>query len=175
MQGAAEALEPHRDDDLSARDGASWRIAGTTSTTSWAKPPALTAARLALARAAQIVLRNGLALLGISAPERMWTGIHHVTQDGPMQAGLMTVLVVGSVALDSVETPFGSADDVIGGSADYFASAALATSRPCSSSASSATIIPSTNSKPLAARGVDLAGLEQAQWRVLSLARALPA
>ena len=28
----------------------------------------------------------------------------------------MTVLVVGSVALDSVETPFGKADDVLGGS-----------------------------------------------------------
>ncbi len=28
-------------------------------------------ARLVLARAAQIVIRNGLALLGISAPERM--------------------------------------------------------------------------------------------------------
>ena len=29
----------------------------------------------------------------------------------------MTVLVVGSVALDSVETPFGKADNVLGGSA----------------------------------------------------------
>ena len=28
-------------------------------------------ARLVLARAAQIVLRNGLAILGITAPERM--------------------------------------------------------------------------------------------------------
>ena len=33
--------------------------------------PALTDARLVLARATQIVLRNGLTLLGISAPERM--------------------------------------------------------------------------------------------------------
>jgi arginyl-tRNA synthetase len=33
--------------------------------------PDLTAARLTLARAAQIVLGNGLALLGISAPDRM--------------------------------------------------------------------------------------------------------
>jgi arginyl-tRNA synthetase len=31
----------------------------------------VTRARLLLARAAQIVLRNGLAMLGISAPERM--------------------------------------------------------------------------------------------------------
>jgi arginyl-tRNA synthetase len=33
--------------------------------------PALRNARLALARAVQIVLRNGLTLLGISAPTRM--------------------------------------------------------------------------------------------------------
>ena len=36
----------------------------------------------------------------------------------------MSILVVGSVALDSVETPFGSADRVIGGSAVFFAAAA---------------------------------------------------
>jgi arginyl-tRNA synthetase len=34
-------------------------------------PPGVRAARLVLARAAQIVLRNGLTILGISAPERM--------------------------------------------------------------------------------------------------------
>lgn len=32
----------------------------------------------------------------------------------------MSVLVVGSVALDSVKTPFGSHDDLLGGSATYF-------------------------------------------------------
>ena len=36
----------------------------------------------------------------------------------------MSILVVGSVALDSVETPFGSADRVIGGSAVFFSAAA---------------------------------------------------
>jgi sugar/nucleoside kinase (ribokinase family) len=36
----------------------------------------------------------------------------------------MSILVVGSVALDSVETPFGSADRVIGGSAVFFTAAA---------------------------------------------------
>jgi sugar/nucleoside kinase (ribokinase family) len=36
----------------------------------------------------------------------------------------MSVLVVGSVALDSVETPFGKREDVLGGSATYFAAAA---------------------------------------------------
>ena len=35
----------------------------------------------------------------------------------------MSILVVGSVALDSVETPFGSADRVIGGSAVFFTAA----------------------------------------------------
>src|SRR3990172_2666007 len=36
----------------------------------------------------------------------------------------MSILVVGSVALDSVRTPFGSAKEVLGGSATYFSAAA---------------------------------------------------
>ena len=32
----------------------------------------------------------------------------------------MPLLAVGSVALDSLETPFGRRDDVLGGSASYF-------------------------------------------------------
>ena len=36
----------------------------------------------------------------------------------------MSLLVVGSVALDSIETPFGSRDESLGGSATYFAAAA---------------------------------------------------
>lgn len=36
----------------------------------------------------------------------------------------MSVLVVGSVALDSVETPFGRADEVLGGSATFFSASA---------------------------------------------------
>jgi sugar/nucleoside kinase (ribokinase family) len=36
----------------------------------------------------------------------------------------MSILVVGSVAFDSVETPFGRADNVLGGSATYFSTAA---------------------------------------------------
>ena len=36
----------------------------------------------------------------------------------------MSILCVGSVALDSVETPFGKADRVVGGSAVYFSAAA---------------------------------------------------
>ena len=36
----------------------------------------------------------------------------------------MSILVVGSAALDTVETPFGSVEDVLGGSAIYFSAAA---------------------------------------------------
>src|SRR5215208_6183778 len=36
----------------------------------------------------------------------------------------MSLLVVGSVALDSVETPFGRADDVLGGSGTFFSASA---------------------------------------------------
>lgn len=36
----------------------------------------------------------------------------------------MSILVVGSVAFDSVETPFGVVDNVLGGSATYFSTAA---------------------------------------------------
>jgi sugar/nucleoside kinase (ribokinase family) len=81
----------------------------------------------------------------------------------------MTVLVVGSVALDSVETPFGKADDVLGGSATYFASAASLLT-PVQLVGVVGNDYPMDKLKPLAARGVDLAGLEHAdgesfRWR----------
>jgi sugar/nucleoside kinase (ribokinase family) len=81
----------------------------------------------------------------------------------------MTVLVVGSVALDTVETPFGRADRVVGGSATYFASAACQLT-----SVQMVGVVgddyPVDKLEPLAARGVDLAGLEHApgesfHWR----------
>lgn len=81
----------------------------------------------------------------------------------------MSVLVVGSVALDSVETPFGKADEVLGGSANYFAASA--------SHQTSVQMVgvvgsdyPVEKLEPLKARGVDLAGVERAEgesfrWR----------
>ncbi len=81
----------------------------------------------------------------------------------------MSVLVVGSVALDSVETPFGKADDVLGGSGTYF-----------SASASHLTDVqlvgvvgndyPIAKLRELEKRNVDLSGIEQAdgasfRWR----------
>jgi sugar/nucleoside kinase (ribokinase family) len=86
-----------------------------------------------------------------------------------MQDGPMTVLVVGSVALDSVETPFGRAENVIGGSATYFASAASHFA-PVQLVGIVGDDYPVDKLQPLAAHGVDLSGLEQApgesfRWR----------
>ena len=82
---------------------------------------------------------------------------------------MTAVLVVGSVALDSVETPFGKIEDAVGGSGTFF-----------SASASHLTKVnlvgvvgndyPLEKLEPLRARGVDLAGLTQAdgasfRWR----------
>ncbi len=81
----------------------------------------------------------------------------------------MSILVVGSIALDSVETPFGKAEDVLGGSAVFF-----------SASAGHLTDVqlvgvvgndfPMDRLRPLESRNVDLSGIEQAdgssfRWR----------
>lgn len=79
------------------------------------------------------------------------------------------VLVVGSVALDSVETPFGKADEVLGGSGTYFSSSASHFT-PVQLVGVVGDDYPVEKLEPLAARGVDLAGLEKAEgtsfrWR----------
>ena len=70
VQGASDALEPHRIatylHDLAGKTHLWYHKAHVLN-----EPEAITKARLVLARASQIVLRNGLALLGITAPERM--------------------------------------------------------------------------------------------------------
>ena len=81
----------------------------------------------------------------------------------------MTILAVGSVALDSVETPFGRADNVIGGSATFFAAAASHFARVQLVGVVGSDY-PLDQLAPLAERGVDLAGLERAEgesfrWR----------
>lgn len=70
LAGAAEALEPHR---LASYLHDTAQLVHT-----WYhkhhvldEPPAIMRARLFLAHASRIVLRNGLAVLGIGAPERM--------------------------------------------------------------------------------------------------------
>ncbi len=76
----------------------------------------------------------------------------------------MSVLVVGSVALDSVETPFGKADDVLGGSGTFF-SASASHFTPVQLVGIVGSDYPLEKLEPLAARGVDLAGLEQAEGK----------
>ncbi len=81
----------------------------------------------------------------------------------------MSLLVVGSVALDSVETPFGKAEEVIGGSANYF-SASASHQVPVQLVGVVGSDYPVEKLEPLAARGVDLTGLERAEgesfrWR----------
>jgi sugar/nucleoside kinase (ribokinase family) len=82
---------------------------------------------------------------------------------------MSSVLVVGSVALDSVETPFGKADEVLGGSATFF-SASASLLAPVQLVGIVGSDYPVEKLEPLAKRGVDLAGLERADgesfhWR----------
>ncbi len=81
----------------------------------------------------------------------------------------MSVLVVGSVALDSVETPFGKADNVIGGSGTFFSASASHLS-PVQLVGVVGNDYPLAELEPLKARGVDMAGVEHAdgnsfRWR----------
>lgn len=71
----------------------------------------------------------------------------------------MSVLVVGSVALDSVETPFGSVTEVLGGSAVYFATAASLYTK-INLVAVVGTDFPAKHIQFLTERGVDTRGLE---------------
>lgn len=70
----------------------------------------------------------------------------------------MSLVVVGSVAYDSVETPLGHRDDVLGGSGTFFSLAAAAFTRP------SLVAVVGTDFRPedealLAEKNIDLAGL----------------
>jgi sugar/nucleoside kinase (ribokinase family) len=70
----------------------------------------------------------------------------------------MALLVVGSVALDSLETPFGRRDDVLGGSASYF-SVCASFFGPTRMVAVVGEDFPEEHVRFFASRGVDLDGL----------------
>jgi sugar/nucleoside kinase (ribokinase family) len=81
----------------------------------------------------------------------------------------MSVLVVGSVALDSVETPFGKADEVLGGSGTFF-SASASHFTPVRLVGVVGDDYPREKLEALAKRNVDLSGVETAagnsfRWR----------
>ncbi len=78
----------------------------------------------------------------------------------------MSVLVVGSVALDSVQTPYGSADNAVGGAATYFALAASFFT-PVRMVAAIGSDFPRQVLEDLHQRGVDLAGVETRPGRTL--------
>jgi sugar/nucleoside kinase (ribokinase family) len=74
----------------------------------------------------------------------------------------MSVLVVGSVALDTIETPFGVANETVGGSGTFF-SAAASLFGPVQLVGVIGDDYPVRDLRFLEQRGVDLAGLEQQQ------------
>lgn len=74
----------------------------------------------------------------------------------------MGLLVVGSIALDSVITPFGETADTLGGAAVFF-SMAGAVLHPVQVVGVVGSDFPEKHLKALAARGVDLAGVERQQ------------
>ena len=81
----------------------------------------------------------------------------------------MSVLVVGSVALDSVETPFGRADEVLGGSGTFFAASASHFT-PVQLVGVVGDDYPVDRLEALRSRNVDLSGVERAEgesfrWR----------
>ena len=74
----------------------------------------------------------------------------------------MSVLCVGSVALDSVKTPFGEVDDALGGSAVFFAAAASLYT-PLQVVGVIGSDYPKEKLAFLSERGVDLSGVEEAE------------
>ena len=74
----------------------------------------------------------------------------------------MSPLIVGSVALDTVETPFGRAEEVLGGSASFFAAAA-SLYQPVQVVAVVGDDFPLAELDFLQERGVDFSGLQVAR------------
>ncbi len=72
----------------------------------------------------------------------------------------MSLLVVGSVALDSVETPFGRVENALGGSAVYISTAASFFTKPIRCVGVVGGDFPQEHMRFLEERGIDLDGLQ---------------
>src|SRR6188472_153452 len=79
----------------------------------------------------------------------------------PTGCDRMSLLVVGSVALDSIFTPFGETADALGGSAVYF-SVAGALLHPVQVVGVVGSDYPVAELDRLASRGIDWSGVERA-------------
>lgn len=79
-------------------------------------------------------------------------------------SGPSRILVVGSVALDSIRTPYGEVTDALGGSASYFSFSASHFA-PVSVVAVVGDDFPAEHRERFEARGVELSGLETAEGR----------
>lgn len=77
----------------------------------------------------------------------------------------MSLLCVGSVALDTIEGPFGRHEDVLGGAATFFATAASLLYTPVRVVAVVGGDFPEEHVAFLADRGVDVGGIERAPGR----------
>jgi sugar/nucleoside kinase (ribokinase family) len=82
----------------------------------------------------------------------------------PVVAPRAEILVVGSVALDSVRTPYGEVEEALGGSASYFAFSASHFA-PVKVVAVVGEDFPTAHRERFVSRGVDLSGLETAAGR----------
>ena len=72
----------------------------------------------------------------------------------------MSLMIVGSMAFDALETPFGKVDRIIGGSATYAAWAASNFTQPIKQVSIVGGDFPQEEMDALRARGVDMEGVE---------------
>ncbi|HEY0581522.1 MAG TPA: sugar kinase, partial [Chloroflexota bacterium] len=74
----------------------------------------------------------------------------------------MTVLVIGSIALDTLETPFGKAEEQLGGAGSYFSLAASVLT-PVQLVGVVGDDLPEQHLDTLRNHGVDLAGVQRVE------------
>lgn len=72
----------------------------------------------------------------------------------------MSLIVVGSMAFDTIETPFGKSDKIVGGAATYIAWSASNFTQPIKQISVVGGDFPQNELKALKARGVDLEGVQ---------------
>lgn len=72
----------------------------------------------------------------------------------------MSLIVVGTMAFDNIETPFGKSDRIVGGAATYIAWSASNFTRPINQISVVGGDFPEEEMKALASRGVNLEGVQ---------------